>query len=356
MGLFTGLFSKSAPEDFEQVLAALQDDINKRETRLSEIRLRERRITLLVTLYTVGFWVVYVSVWYTNPGLLPLLAAKESTHPLEKFVKGVPVATGPIIILFCRRIVQLFYERKETAEEATLRELRKQQRSKIEDFKKKSKYYETRDLLERYDDGPTPDSPPRKRAVTMLGPGAGPVPAAGSQGSPNLGRASPSRNQLQVPRIQTPTRPGPQLPPHLTGTRSPMPPPRKQWFDKVADALLGEDDVTGGPASRYALICQKCFAHNGLVKESMWEDVQYQCPKCGHFNPSARSMRDGTAPVSPASALLSSASPTGPQASSTGMPFPTGPAPGTRAASEEIQRRKPRTSVGTDSAEVDIDS
>jgi hypothetical protein len=27
-------------------------------------------------------------------------------------------------------------------------------------------------------------------------------------------------------------------------------------------------------ASRYALICQKCFSHNGLVKEEMWEDAR----------------------------------------------------------------------------------
>lgn len=54
-----------------------------------------------------------------------------------------------------------------------------------------------------------------------------------------------------------------------------MPPPRKQWYDKVADALLGDDEASPSTtASRYALICQKCFAHNGLVKESMWEDAR----------------------------------------------------------------------------------
>ena len=34
-------------------------------------------------------------------------------------------------------------------------------------------------------------------------------------------------------------------------------------------------------ASRYALICQKCLSHNGLVKEDMWEDARmhglYSC-------------------------------------------------------------------------------
>ena len=60
---------------------------------------------------------------------------------------------------------------------------------------------------------------------------------------------------------------------------TPQPPPRKQWYDKLADAILGDDDATGSPSSRYALICQKCFAHNGLVKESIWQDTR-KSPAC----------------------------------------------------------------------------
>jgi len=52
-------------------------------------------------------------------------------------------------------------------------------------------------------------------------------------------------------------------------------PPRKQWYDKLADAILGDDDPTfASPSARYALICEKCFNHNGLVKESMWEEAR----------------------------------------------------------------------------------
>jgi asparagine synthetase A len=57
----------------------------------------------------------------------------------------------------------------------------------------------------------------------------------------------------------------------------PQTPPRKQWYDKVADAILGDEEGGGiGSSNRYALICQKCFAHNGLVKESVWEDTRRQ--------------------------------------------------------------------------------
>jgi len=62
---------------------------------------------------------------------------------------------------------------------------------------------------------------------------------------------------------------------HAVTPQQPLPPPRKLWYDKLADALLGEDELpVNAAASRYALICQKCFNHNGLVKEDMWEDAR----------------------------------------------------------------------------------
>lgn len=56
---------------------------------------------------------------------------------------------------------------------------------------------------------------------------------------------------------------------------APSGPRQKQWYDRLADALLGEDDsVTSSPKNQYALICAKCFKHNGLVRENMWESAR----------------------------------------------------------------------------------
>src|SRR5260221_2205777 len=61
--------------------------------------------------------------------------------------------------------------------------------------------------------------------------------------------------------------------------QQPLPPPRKLWYDKLADALLGEDEPpVNAAASHYALICQKCSSHNGLVKEDMWDDARTHDP------------------------------------------------------------------------------
>ncbi|CDO71067.1 hypothetical protein BN946_scf184844.g71 [Trametes cinnabarina] len=285
MGLFSGWFSKSKPEDYEQELARLAQDIQKRQTHLSEIRLRERRATLLFSVYAILSWIIYTSMWYKD--FLPTLTTHSRNSQFERTAEAVPVFVGPIVILFIRRIVQIWYTRKGDAEEKALVKLRKEQRDKIEEVKQKTNYYSMRNLIERYEGGPvpTPASPQTPAGLRQRIP-------------PQLPQSVPQtpRQNLQVVPPQTPvTRTlSPGLQQQLSPSpQRPLPPPRKQWYDKLADAILGDDDSTvSGAASRYALICQKCFAHNGLVKESMWEDAQYVCPKCGYFNPSARSLRE----------------------------------------------------------------
>ncbi|KZT04546.1 uncharacterized protein LAESUDRAFT_728038 [Laetiporus sulphureus 93-53] len=270
---FFGWFKKSKPEDYEQVLASLALDIQKRQTRLSEIRLRERRSTLYFSLVAVALWASWSGLWYA--GLLPNVSGHNRNSSFERTAKGVPVFLGPILILFTRRIVQIWYTRIGDKEEKALVTLRKQQRDKIEEIKNKTNYYSTRNLLERYDDG------------SSIGGASSPIrPRMPQQRIP----PSPQRE----PQVRKPNPPvSSQLQQHLSPLpQYPLPPLRKQWFDKLADAILGDDDGSvSTAASRYALICQKCFAHNGLVKESQWEDTQYVCPKCGYFNSSPRSIR-----------------------------------------------------------------
>ena len=174
----------------------------------------------------------------------------------------------------------------------------------MEDIKKKTNYYSTQELLNKYDTSPV-NSPLRQRVVST------PV--------------QPTTPQRLQPPPGTPRAPAPPaLQPQLPGTSflaihqchqpvfsiiaSPSPfTPRKQWYDKVADVLLGDEDVNT-TNSRYALICEKCRAHNGLVKASLWDDtgpylvhfhlqlhrpidLEYICPKCNHFNPAPHSKR-----------------------------------------------------------------
>jgi endoplasmic reticulum junction formation protein lunapark len=82
--------------------------------------------------------------------------------------------------------------------EKTLQTLRKEQRAKLEEFKKQTKYYETRNLLEKFDETP-PEASPRR------------TPGRAPNGTP---AATPQRPVIQTPG-RTPAQAA--IPPHLAG-------------------------------------------------------------------------------------------------------------------------------------------
>ncbi|KAL0571303.1 hypothetical protein V5O48_010653 [Marasmius crinis-equi] len=323
MSFLARFFQKKDDDDYESVLSRLAMDIQKRQVKLSEIRLRERRATLLVTLYTLAAWAAYVGLWYTR-----ILPGRNSGGAAERAVRGVPVVLGPIVILFIRRIVQIWFTRKGDAEEKTLQQLLKQQRAKVEEIKKKTNFYSTRDLLSRYDDQSAPSTPLRQRI-----PQGQPIPSTPQQARPN----GPTNGQLRTPVSQG-------LQAQLSPVLPSPGPPRKQWFDKLADVVLGDED----PA-RFALICEKCFTHNGLVKESVWEDTQYVCPSCKHFNPSKRSKKQGVASPS------SSVSPAGPTKPKSPLGANADPSPSTMQGLAPTSPEKASENQEADQSMMDME-
>jgi hypothetical protein len=275
---------KSPPEDFETILSNLTHSITTKEQRLADIRERERNAAFSVTLYTLALWGAYVVMYVT--GTLPRFLSGRRTatkDQIEAGLKILPLVCGPIFAVTTRRVVQWWFQRKGGAEEEALRKLRKEKRDKIEEFKKKNAYYETRSLLERYDVAPsTPQSALRQRPQ-------GPNGIPSTQATPSNSRPQSVKPNHVIPNNSpnNPFGPGPQQ------ARQPSPSiAQRQWFDKLADAVLGDEPASADPAqTRYALICGNCFSHNGLVKEEQWEIMQYVCPKCGAFNPSPQAKR-----------------------------------------------------------------
>ncbi|KDQ12175.1 hypothetical protein BOTBODRAFT_34781 [Botryobasidium botryosum FD-172 SS1] len=298
MGLLS-FFSKKpqADEDYEQILADISKEIQTRQTRLNEIRLRERRTTLKVTLYTLGIWIFYFVAWWRL--WIPrwtLFTERTAAHAeIERLVKGVPVVLGPLATLFIRRIVQIWYSSKGDTEEKSLKKLHTDQRAKIEEIKKKTNFYSTRNLIERYD---VPGSAPSTPQQTPARPNP---PGTSLRQRLPPGAQQPAK--VNSPLGQTPMRPvnghASELPGTPSGLLPPPPQPQlpqqKQWYDKLADALLGDDPAAlnmSDARMQYALICENCFLHNGLAREGEFEEIQYICPKCGHFNPSRRAKKE----------------------------------------------------------------
>lgn len=331
MGVFNALVSGSflpwkranRETDYETVLSRLENEIQDVQSRLTQIRLRERRASVTLTLQAFLLWAVYTFVcWFF--GLLTLRKVHGYEHDarskrIKMMVVWVPVLVSPVLIISTRRIVKWWYRRIGAAEEKHLIDLKRQKREKIDEIKRATKYDHLRMLLEKYDEGG-----PRGAATDATS-----TPTKGKPGSKS--NSPSSKNASQSPAStasanSTPQRPGPGgLGPAVPAPTTPeaqalqaqrmalmrqqggaaglVPPLRpavlpvplqKTWMDKLADAILGADPSATGPEQKYALICARCHAHNGLALKEEFNEVQYICPHCGHFN----SRRPSSAPVS----------------------------------------------------------
>jgi hypothetical protein len=275
------IYLQKEPEDFGQILAALALDIKKRETRLNEIRLRERRATLLVTLYTLAGWGAYLGLWYAQ--VLPQVSRHRNNSPVDKAIKAFPAILGPVMyvilslldppaymasrILFTRRIVQLWYNRKGNVEgqsdlatpkprvhfdfvhvfsEKSLAALKLARRKKVEEIKKKTNYNETRDLLERYEDGP---SDRLRMSPSPAWPRNGPVARVQPQ-------QPPSTPQRAVPAVppNTPANPPAPISPGLQSELVARTSQRALTFTHLTCAR--RDPAAASPASTQAMVRQ----------------------------------------------------------------------------------------------------
>jgi hypothetical protein len=96
MQFLTRWFRRSQEEDYETVLQNLALSIQRRQSQLSEIRVRERRATLLVTVYALAAWLIYVGLWYLG-FLSERRAYSRGVGNTRKALKVAPLFVGPIM-------------------------------------------------------------------------------------------------------------------------------------------------------------------------------------------------------------------------------------------------------------------
>lgn len=335
MGVFNALVSGSflpwkranRETDYETVLSRLESEIQDVQSRLTQIRLRERRASVTLTLQAFLLWAIYTTVcWFF--GLLTLRKVHEHEFDAhgkrtKRMLIWLSILVSPILILSTRRMVRWWYRRIGAAEEKHLIDLKRQKREKVDEIKRATKYDHLRMLLEKYDEaGPKAGTSVAEASTPTKGKFTG-----SKSNSPSSNKSSQSPASLASPNT-TPQRLGPDgLGPAIPAPSTPeaqalqaqrmalmrqqggaggfVPqPPRpaalpvvplqKTWMDKLADAILGADPSAIGPEQKYALICARCHAHNGLALKQEFNEVQYICPHCGHFN----SRRPSSAPIS----------------------------------------------------------
>ncbi|TPX34907.1 hypothetical protein SmJEL517_g02629 [Synchytrium microbalum] len=283
------------------------------------MRLRERQ-----TLYS---WLYYSLPSY----LVVLLVYFKFMHPEQDpwetwLLKSAPVLVGPLVIYFVRKLISFSFSRYRGYEEMRLENLKTRQKATVEELKKKTKFYATKELIERY------ETPVKSKDQAQMKNGgqarpAGPMPlnAPGNPSSlPNnpagLTKKNPyTRDTTHVdgsrppqPSAATPFSRPPQPPPSISQIEAssmpgssplmpqtsiqsvqqepfvyqtmpiiPQQPMQRNWYDKIVDAIVGDMD---SPNSRYALICRYCFTHNGLVLPEEYSNIKFKCMSCGGLN------------------------------------------------------------------------
>jgi hypothetical protein len=209
-------------------------------------------------------------------------------------MKLLPIPAAPLCIYGIRWMVEAYYRRSITHQCEHLESLKKQQRQKIEEMKQKMNYYTAKTLIERYDESAAPDT----KGLTKRHSRSDFVPMAAGEIKNNAEaeeiQSGPATAEYSdKPRLSMAPN---DYPPEVFNSQRPLyrkdisaavyanPHPLPQsrtWIDRVLDLIVGEET---SPSTKYALVCEKCFHHNGLALEEELDNLKYTCPHCGHLN------------------------------------------------------------------------
>ncbi|RMZ81726.1 hypothetical protein DV738_g2103, partial [Chaetothyriales sp. CBS 135597] len=298
----------NSPASFEKALSKLAQQISAASLALDISRSRARRSKALWTLYTTLSYLIFLLI------AVLVLGPNHWSVPHYAGVVGAPV-----LIFAVRQLITLFFDWRIARQQSYLEQLQKQREEKIADLKKATKYDSTQELLQKYGASPPPpkqQSSPgqqqqgaKRKAVEpqeqVQRTGILPPPTANIRGRPGGQLATPQRSvaapvspESGVPfgtpqaysRSPVPFSPdAPGFAPDGFNIPPPTAPPAysqpAQWYDRILDVLLGEDETAA--KNRFALICSNCRLVNGQAPpgaKTLEEVGRWRCSSCGTMN------------------------------------------------------------------------
>ncbi|KAF1814769.1 hypothetical protein P152DRAFT_455797 [Eremomyces bilateralis CBS 781.70] len=288
---------------FEKELAELAKKISATTARQERLRQQARRARVSTVLYG-GFAYTLAAL------ILILVTGWRNWGPGEYQV----VCGGPVMLFGLTWTVSYIFNYRISTTADQLEKLNHERETTIEMLKKVTNYNSTKQLLDKYSGekpkpGPSqpkqPQQTPPKHGRTRMPPprtaniqrpqevpayvGTPPPPASPSD---QLRRGPPPGD----PRMPTPTSLeqqqlpiGEEFAPNAFNVQQYTTTPRvftePRWYDRILDALLGEDETQA--KNRLALICQTCRLVNGQAPPGVrrLEDVgRWRCHGCGASN------------------------------------------------------------------------
>nr|XP_043626794.1 uncharacterized protein At2g24330-like [Erigeron canadensis] len=205
-------------------------------------------------------------------------------------------------------------------DQRTLESLRAERQTKINELKERTDYYNTQQLIQRYDPDPAAKAAAASVLASKLGAdsglhvfvdeshlnqhGIGKSSDTEWVQSSGLRRRNPSearspgsnfdKETFQYARSEASEI---SLPSELVVDHQntvPIGPQDGGWVARLAALLVGED-----PTQSYALICGNCHMHNGLARKEDFLVITYYCPHCHALNKPRNWDESSTAANSP---------------------------------------------------------
>ncbi|PVU90123.1 hypothetical protein BB561_005017 [Smittium simulii] len=261
------LFKPKKDEDYAKVLETLEEELIQNKTHLVELKQRKRTFNTTWVVYSGVAWAVFTAGFWYYGSSRSMSSAKYTTCMSLSIL-------GPLLVFYSNSLLSSAFNFFIKRTEIKIKSLDQLQKEKIKELKDKTKFDKTRKLIEKYE--------PSNKKVD------------GAQ--INLNQARPVKN------IKQPTHPS--MSPRSVNVASnaekikrgptgvveiskPINTKSNVWLENFVDKIVGVDEFED---NRYALICSRCYSHNGLIQKEEIYTVQYICPKCGFFNKSKNSI------------------------------------------------------------------
>uniref|UniRef100_A0A2R5LNV2 Endoplasmic reticulum junction formation protein lunapark n=1 Tax=Ornithodoros turicata TaxID=34597 RepID=A0A2R5LNV2_9ACAR len=273
--------TKDLLEDIEKRIADINDYKHTKEKQ-------QKRLVGALISYSCLFYILVVVITY-------IWYFPDTVH--GQLLCAIPLVLFPVLIMVLKKLLQWYFRRKIELKNEELADLIREKKSVLNNVMETETFKVAREILEKYDPETLkrsihleekvemkqlalPERELRRRMPSSKGP-----PSHYQKLSQSSLKVSSSANAPHDERRLVVAPPGMI---HRNGQHGPAPGPplprpilprERTAFDRIIDFMVGE-----GPSSRYALICSRCFCHNGMALKEEYEYLAFRCCYCFHWN------------------------------------------------------------------------
>ncbi|KAI5966197.1 uncharacterized protein KGF55_000506 [Candida pseudojiufengensis] len=293
MGVFNLFGGKSGfdPNKFEKELNSIAENINKTKQQLIKLRINKRSINKKLSLFN---FITYLLIFFYSYVSIPIDTI--ATNRIQRFIKGQSkfnfylLIGFPLISILITKIINFIFKYLINSQDHHLDNLKQRHKLKIDELKKITKYNETNELINKYDDKPkpTPQQLQQQQQQFINQPNKNTKSKSLREQALkelHLNEQHLSSNQSPIIQQQINHTPKPNLQTSSSPVSPPPAPQKRTIQDKLLDLFIGSDN-SESIENRYALICSHCFSHNGLAPPNCDDpnNIKYKCWKCGSMN------------------------------------------------------------------------